>query len=834
MARQKSRVARGQRIEQLRSGLLDPLDKRTKAGKARADRREFMEKARKTFELWSEADEPQREREIEDERFYAGEHWPEDVKIARAGQNASNGLPPIPARPCLVFDKLSEPVNQILNVERDADLGIELTPADDFEGLGVQLDETEITLREGLIRRIQRESQAATARSWAFKRAVVAGRGWYGVMTRFTPGKTFDQEIYVEGFYNQSCVTPDPTHEQPDGSDLEGGFVGRWIPWKEYKARWPDAADKRNVISTLRDSDFIALGDEAPKWFKIGTGKDKNDDDLRMVYIVDYYYTVHTSRELCLLNDGSVEWTDELPDAWKSRVMDRRDVIQTSVKWAKLDGANPEPLEETDWPGPDIPIVKVIGEEVLPYDDERRVMGIVRPAKDPSYGFDAMGSKLVEVVANAPIPNVMMAAGQDEGFEKEWNLSTTRTLGRLHFNQVDSEGRPAGPPSSVPREVPIQPIAMSLSMFDEAVQTGTRSHDPALGKVDPTLRSGKAITEVVNRSKEGTSNFLDNLKRSIRYEAQILNNLLYPIYGSKPGRLAKIITGEGKPQTIMLGQPFTMNGTRPQGVQIPHPDDPTQTLPAPMGHPNLPPNAQQFQLSEYANCNIAIIITKSAETRRQEATAFFSSVIQAEPQLISVFGDLAFKYSDMAGHEEAEARAKLMLAPPIQAAEAAKKTGQPPIPPQVQQQLQMAEQAMQKAQQEIAELQQKIAAKEVETQGKIAIAQSQHQTDLQTTQMNNETKIAVAELSATVERLALFLEERARIGAHITDVTKTVHDKAHEIGTKAVDHALASNLSAQEHNQALVEQGQAHQHALAEGAQAAALAPEPSSGSDGS
>ncbi len=95
----------------------------------------------------------------------------------------------------------------------------EAPPADDFGDLTQTPDETEITLREGLARRIQRESMAQDARIWAFKRALIAGRGYYLVNTRFLPGRTFDQEVYVERIYNQEAVKGDPSRQKPDGSD---------------------------------------------------------------------------------------------------------------------------------------------------------------------------------------------------------------------------------------------------------------------------------------------------------------------------------------------------------------------------------------------------------------------------------------------------------------------------------------------------------------------------------------------------------------------------------------------------------------------------------------
>src|SRR5439155_15294895 len=122
--------------------------------------------AKKRFKQAEEADQRQRQREKADLRSYALGPWSEDDIKARQAQPAtSSGLPPVPARPTMVIPLVQEPIRQVLNAERGSDLGIELVPADDFAALTGPGDETEIELREGLIRRIQRESEAQDARS---------------------------------------------------------------------------------------------------------------------------------------------------------------------------------------------------------------------------------------------------------------------------------------------------------------------------------------------------------------------------------------------------------------------------------------------------------------------------------------------------------------------------------------------------------------------------------------------------------------------------------------------------------------------------------------------
>ena len=276
----------------------------------------LLKLAHERFRLAQAADQAQRERELADLRFYAGDQWPPEVISARKGQDESNGLPAVPPRPTLTINKAREPVKLVLNQERQADMAVELVPADDF-GEGAQpISDAEITLREGLARRIQRSSEAADARTWAFARAVIAGRGYYGITTRFCAGKTWDRDIAVRRFFQQASVTLDPTHEEPDGSDAEWGFIGTDMPWDQYRAEFPTVDSHVNPVVVADQDDFRALGDEAPEWFR-------SEGSQRSCRVVEYFYTVRTARTLAKLADGTSAWEDELPSG--AEIVDRRE-----------------------------------------------------------------------------------------------------------------------------------------------------------------------------------------------------------------------------------------------------------------------------------------------------------------------------------------------------------------------------------------------------------------------------------------------------------------------------------------------------------------------------
>ncbi len=703
----------------------------------------FIEEAQRRFKLAQDAAKHQRDRERADLKFYALDMWPADVRASRAGQNASNGLPPVPARPCLTIDTVRKPVDMIVNQERASDIGFELVPADDWGGIAKPVDDDEIEVREGLTRRIQRESESGDARSWAFQRAVISGSGCYAVLTRYAEGKTWDQEVYVHRFYDQASVTLDPFHEQPDGSDADYAFIGVDMPWAQYKAEYPkNAARRDNAVCGMSDEEWASSCEQTPLWFS-------SEGDMRTVRVVEYYYTERTSRELCKLADGSSTWADEVVDP--ASVMDRRTVIEKQIKWAKIDGC--QVLEQTDWPSPYIPIVKVLGNELQPYDKERRTEGVIRPVRDPAMGINFMVSKSVENIGLSVITPLMVADGQTEGFEAFWNAYNTRTLPYLPYNNRDANGDMVGPPKSAPRDAQIQPTMAATQMFTEMVQNSIGASDPTLGLVDKSVRSGKLADSLIAQANKGNANYMDNLVRSVRHEGRIINSLLYPIYGTTPGRLARIINGENTAETVLIGQPFVSQNNRPQPAPTQIDPQTGQPMVGPDGQPLLVPGAKTYTLTEHARFNVVVKVAKSEGTRRDQEAQITGEMLQANPQLITWFGDLFFGAQDGPGSKQMAERAKVMLAPAIQQMIEQKKSGGASLPLEVQGQMQQMQMQMQQMGQALQEAQSGMQAKQLEAQTKMQIAQIEAENKLQIEQLKAQVTLEKAKLEREVQEL---------------------------------------------------------------------------------
>ncbi len=785
-----------------------PVSLHSKRSRSATQTRKFLQLARDRFKQAQSAEAKQRQRELDDLKFYAGEQWPADIVASRAGMAATTALPPVPPRPCITINNTREPVRTVLNQERGADIGIEIVPADDFGDLTGPIDETEITIREGLVRRIQRESKAADARTWAFARSTIAGRGYYGVMTRFAPGKTFDQEVYVHRWYNQACVTLDPAHEQPDGSDAEWGFIGTDMPWLRYKAEHGTRNGKANRLAAddVSDEAWRQLGDDAPEWFT-GTG------DMRVIRVMEYFYTDRTTRVLCQLSDGTNAWKDELPDG--AVVNDERTVIEKSIKWAKIDGSDDDVLEETDWPGPDMPIVKVVAEELQPYDADRRTEGMVRPMREGAQGFNVMISKFVETVGLEPIPTVMMAEGQDEGFEQEYLAATTRTLPALHYRQKDLDGNMAPPPFATPRgQSQIGAIATGIQIFSDAIQSTSAVSDPAMGQTDSSVKSAKHASLLREQATQATSDKIDNLMRSMRYEAQVINNLLYPIYGRRPGRIARIINGQGEAETLLIGQPMVQQGGRP--------------VPAPEGDAT----AKTYALTPDAKFNVGIKITKNYDFRREQEATTVGELIAQAPDLMRVFGDLYFKNLDGPGHDEMAERMKVMLDPKVLAMLEAKKSGQD-VPPELMakmtQMQEQSQQLQQQLQQAVQVIQQKQVEEQAETQRndrKVAAdvekTRIQADADVEIEKMKLRNELTIAEWKIVGTRMQGEMDaEQAELDRQ-TAGAQQQGQQAHEAGMAAMGQQAAQQGQAgqQQHEAAMqAEQQRAAQEQAAMAAQ---------------
>jgi hypothetical protein len=633
---------------------------------------------------------------------------------------------------------------------------------------GVTVSDDEIEVREGLIRRIQRHSHAQAAHSWAFERGVIAGRGYWRVSTKVVNEESGDQEVQILRIFNQANVMLDPSHEEPDGSDARWAFVFTDLSWDSFCAEFGE--DNETYKTGYGADDWRTLMQDAPAWFKETDGK-------RAVRVADYYYKT---------TEGAKPAKGKTP----------ADPGKTVVKWVKLTGC--EVLSRTEWAGKYIPIVKVVGEEIQPFDGDRRVEGLIRPARDPQMLFNYMVSAEAETIGLAPRAPFIGYAGQFEGYEKFWEQANTRNLPYLEANAM-TEGTPPGTVLPIPQrnaiEPPIQAISQAIQQARQGILNTTGIPEASLGNVDPSLKSGRAIRALQMQAEHGSSNYLDNLARSIAYEGRIINDLLPKIY-DRPGRLLKIVNNQNTAEGVMLapedGSPM------PPGLVPPG-------QPIPQGAPK-PPKVIRLTAGEF---DVSVKVGKSFDSRREEAGTSLAEVLTSQPNLFPVYADLWFATQTWPGARQAEKRAKELLPPQIKQAEQ-----QEGLDPQAQ--VQMLRGELQKNAQMIqalsGELKQRVS--QIETD------EVKQRADTERTKMEIESR----ERIAAMNNEASLIETDAKLKSQ--GAIEILRAQVAELERRQNYMIDQQTLGAQQqHEQSMAEMGQQHDMNLQQ--QQADLAPEP-------
>jgi hypothetical protein len=168
-------------------------------------------------------------------------------------------------------------------------------------------------------------------------------------------------------------------------------------------------------------------------------------------------------------------------------------------------------------------------------------------------------------------------------------------------------------------------------------------------------RSGKAIMARQREGDTGTFHYHDNLNRAIRHCGRIIVDLIPKIYDST--RVVRIMGYDGAMGEASLN-PEIPTASQKQGLQM------------------------MYNLG-VGTYDVTITSGPSYNTLRQEANESMDMALQANPDLMTVIGDLVFKHKDWPGAEEISKRLHAMLPPQILEAEQKSKMDQ--MPPEMQQ-----------------------------------------------------------------------------------------------------------------------------------------------------
>ena len=589
-----------------------------------ADHRDTLDEMRSRYTMAIAAYSDSREDELDDLRFMAGSpdnqwQWPADVLATRGAVQGQT----INARPCLTINKLPQHVRQVTNEQRQNRPSGKVIPADDKADVEVA------AIYDGMVRHIEYMSDADVAYDTACENQVTYGEGYIRVLTEYCDEDTFDQDLRIGRVRNSFSVYMDPMSQDPTGADAEWCFITQDITKQEYEREYPNAAPLSSILASGVGDQYLS------QWL--------TEDTLR---IAEYFYYKHEDATLNLYPgnqsffDGSPE--DKQMKAMGLKPVKSRRVDRKKVMWMKTNGF--ESLEEREWAGKYIPVVRVIGNE-FEVEGQIYISGLVRNAKDAQRMYNYWTSQEAEMLALAPKAPFIGYGGQFEGYEMQWKTANTTNWPYLEVNPdvTDGMGAVLPLPQRAAPPLPQTGLIQAKMGASDDIKSTTGQYDSSLGATS-NERSGRAILARERQGDTGTYHYVDNLARAIRHITRQLVDMIPKIYDTE--RIARIVGLDGEVDMVKINpqQPNPVNEIR---------DVNTGILIEKIYNPGV------------GRYDVVVTTGPSYMTKRQEAMDAMSQILQGNPQLWSVAGDLFVKNMDWPGSEELAARLAKTIDPKL-------------------------------------------------------------------------------------------------------------------------------------------------------------------------
>ena len=584
---------------------------------------EVLSTARSRLDMAISALSESREDELDDLRFYAGSpdnhwQWPADVLATRGAVQGQT----INARPCLTINKLPQHVHQVTNEQRQNRPQPKVIPVND------QADVEVAEIFNGMIRHIEYISDADVAYDTACENQVSYGEGYVRILTEYCDADTFNQDIKIGRIRNSFSVYMDPLIQDPCGSDARWCFITEDLPRDEYERQFPNASP----LTTLQT---LGVGDQSiSQWL--------NENTVR---IAEYFYIEHT-RETLNLYPGNVTAFQGSPEdkmlrAQFGKPLRSRQSDRKKVKWLKINGY--EVLERADWAGSHIPVIRCVGNE---FEVEGRlyVSGLVRNAKDAQRMYNYWTSQEAEMLALAPKAPFIGYGGQFEGYETQWKTANTQNWPYLEVNPDVTDGSGAVLPLPQRAAPPLPQTGLIQAKMGAAddIKSVTGQYNASLGQTS-NERSGKAILARQRESDTGTYHYVDNYARMIRYVGRQLVDLIPKIYDTE--RIARIIQEDGESAMIKIN---------------PMQQEPVKKIIDERGI--VVDKVYNPGVGKY---DVRVITGPGFATKRQESLEAMAQLLQGNPQLWSVAGDLFIKNMDWPGAQDMAKRFSKVIDPKI-------------------------------------------------------------------------------------------------------------------------------------------------------------------------
>lgn len=553
---------------------------------------------------------------VEDLRFANGDsdnqwQWPDAIRTARDGD----------ARPCLTINKTRQHNLQIINDAKQNKPSVKTLPVDGEADIEIA------KILDGIVRHIEYNSHAEIVYDTATEFAVQGGLGYWRIVCEYAHDGSFDQEIFLRRVKDPLTIYLDPDIESADGSDAKFGFVFEEMSKTEFEAKYP-SEEARSVV----------FGDDTS-----GHGDWIGKDHIR---VCEYFRK--TSKTDQLVNHpergpirlSEIEDPKEREVIARDKTVQKREISEPEITWYLI--AGDKVIDERPWAGRYIPIVRVVGEEIVINGKVER-KGHTRSMKDAQRMYNYMSSANVEFIALQTKTPYVAAAEAIEGHEDEWSRANQDNLPYLPYNAFDTEGNAIERPQREQPPVGASAYLTGMQTAQQELMMSSGQYQEQFGQ-QSNAQAGVAIQARQRQGDRATYHFIDNVARAIRYTGRVLIDLIPKIYDT--ARVVRIV-GEDGSETF---------------AQI----DPAQQQPVTQTpHPTIADEVKLIFNPGIGRYDVTVEVGPNYETRRQEAFNALTQIMGQDQELMKVAGDLLFKAADFPMAEEVAERLHRTIPPAI-------------------------------------------------------------------------------------------------------------------------------------------------------------------------
>ena len=706
---------------------------------------EFIDLAIKRLKKGVDADSHNRIAGIEDLKFLNGDQWDPIEKKRRS----------LSGRPALTINVLPKYTDQVHGEMRQNRPKIKIRPVDSSGDIDIA------KIRQGIISNAEYISNAEAVYDYGGQCALEGGLGAWRVLTRYIEENPFNQEFYLESITNPYMIVLDPDAKDACGADAEWGFILEKISRDDFEDDYPnaDAAPEMfkvgpglgqehwyddNTVTVaeyfIKDrvkKTYAQLSDgrvfekkEAEKivkeWEKKEEMKQQAIMKMAMVQMINPAVPLPQGPAGAPMGPaqpagvnpqpagppppvppGQIPSPGGMPPPMMGgpgapaeeplKIAKTRESDVTMIKHYILtcmEILSEGGTEGEDFPGRYIPIVPVYGKD-RNVEGKRYVRSLIRDAKDAQKLINYWETVLAETIALAPKAPWTGTAKMFEGYEQDYAKANTENFPFLKYNIDDSV--PTSKPTREQHGNPPMALFSEAQRAHENIKATIGMFNADIGDRGPE-RTGAAIIQRQKPGDVGTYAFIDNWARSIKHTGKIMDSMIPDIFDTE--RVVRVRHEDDSESFVPINtsadDAFKMIKADPQRF----PDIDLKKL-----RKSILQNGRSAKFNDVTagHYDAEVHVGPSYSTQRAEAAENLIKLMQTNPKLMQLAGDLVVKNLDFKDADELSERLRMVLPPGMIKLKEGEEPPKPP-PPTPAVQVQMAKLEIEKMKLEVQKI----------------------------------------------------------------------------------------------------------------------------------